>query len=131
MKDFKAKHSMDVEVLDDLTHLTLDVIGQTAFGYNFNTILGGDSKVSKAFATVFYALDFKYLICKFLIPYFDYLPLAVNKKIQVAKEISNNTVLEVPLLFLVAEYFFTRTFLMCVILVRTIHNSLILVQSKV
>ncbi|XP_068712247.1 cytochrome P450 3A18-like [Montipora foliosa] len=95
LKDFKAKHSMDVEVLDDLTHLTLDVIGQTAFGYNFNTILGGDSKVSKAFATVFYALDFKYLICKFLIPYFDYLPLAVNKKFQVAKEISNNTVLEV------------------------------------
>ena len=29
-------------------HLTLDVIGQSAFGYNFNTVLGGKSKVSEA-----------------------------------------------------------------------------------
>ena len=84
------------------------MIGQTAFGYNFNTILAGESKVSRAFATVSHALDFKYLICKFLIPYFDYLPLAVNKKLQIAKEISDNIVLKVvSLVFFVAEYSFT------------------------
>ncbi|XP_068743942.1 cytochrome P450 4c21-like isoform X1 [Montipora capricornis] len=91
----KHEHSIDIELLDDLSHLTLDVIGQTAFGYNFNTILAGESKVSRAFATVSHALDFKYLICKFLIPYFDYLPLAVNKKLQIAKEISDDIVLKV------------------------------------
>lgn len=89
------KQFIDVKVLDDLSHLTLDVIGQSAFGYNFNTILGGDSKISIAFATSLSAMDFKYLICKFLIPFFDYLPLPVNKKFQKAREISDNTVLEV------------------------------------
>ena len=91
----KPKQFIDVKVLDDLSHLTLDVIGQSAFGYNFNTILGGDSKISIAFGTSLSALDFKYLICKFLIPFFDYLPLPVNKKLQKAREISDNTVLEV------------------------------------
>ncbi|XP_068711405.1 cytochrome P450 4c21-like [Montipora foliosa] len=93
--NYKSKHFIDVEVLGDLSHLTLDVIGQTGFGYNFNTILGGDSKVSKAFATAFSALDFNYLVCKFLIPYFEYLPLAANKKFKLTKEVTDNTVLEV------------------------------------
>lgn len=91
----EPKQFIDVKVLDDLSHLTLDVIGQSAFGYNFNSILGGDSKISIAFATSLSAMDFKYLICKFLIPFFDYLPLPVNKKFQKAREISDNTVLEV------------------------------------
>ena len=86
---------MDVDVLEDLSHLTLDVIGQSAFGYNFNTILGGDSKVSQAFGVVLQGMSFKYLICKFLIPFFEYLPLAENKKIQTAREIADNTVIEV------------------------------------
>ena len=81
--------------MEDLSHLTLDVIGQSAFGYNFNTILGGDNKVSEAFAIVLQKLNFKYLIGKFLIPFFEYLPLAETRKIESAKEIADNTVIEV------------------------------------
>ena len=84
---------MDIE--EDLSHLTLDVIGQSAFGYNFNTILGGDSKVSEAVAIVLQGLNFKYLICKFLIPFYEYLPLEEIKKIKAAREIADNTVIQV------------------------------------
>jgi len=87
---------LDVEVIKDLSHLSLDVIGQSSFGYKFNTVLGGDSKVSEAFAIVFQqAFNFKYLVCRMLIPFFEYLPLAENRKIHSAKEIADNTVLQV------------------------------------
>ena len=81
--------------MKDLSHLTFDVIGQSAFGYNFNTILGGDSRVSEAFGIVLQGLTLKYIIGKFLIPFFDYLPLAETRKIKSAREIADNTVIEV------------------------------------
>jgi len=95
LKSINPGHFVDVEVIKDLSHLTLDVIGQSSFGYNFNTVLGGESKISEAFATVLQGINFKYIICKFLIPFFDYLPLAETRKIQSAKEIADNTVIEV------------------------------------
>jgi len=91
---------LDVEVIKDLSHLSLDVIGQSSFGYKFNTVLGGDSKVSEALAIVFQqAFNFKYLVCRMLIPFFEYLPLAENRKIHSAKEIADNTVLQVNLCY--------------------------------
>ena len=96
LRDLKPQGCFkDKEVLEDLSHLTLDVIGESAFGYKFNTILGGDSKVSEAFNTVIQGFNFKYLICKFLIPFFEYLPLAETKRIQSAREISDSIVIEV------------------------------------
>jgi len=95
LKSINPGHFVDVEVIKDLSHLTLDVIGQSSFGYNFNTVLGGESKISEAFATVLQGINFKYIICKFLIPFFDYLPLAETRKIHSAKEIADNTVIEV------------------------------------
>lgn len=78
-----------------MRHLSLDLIGESAFGYSFNTILGGSSKVSEAFTVLFLSFNITFLVCKFLFPFFDYLPLAENRKIQAAKEITDNTVLEV------------------------------------
>lgn len=91
----KQGRSIDTDVQEDLSHLTLDVIGQSAFGYSFNTILGGKSKLSDAFTLLFQAMSYRYLICKFLIPFFDYLPLAETKKLQSAREIADKTVLKV------------------------------------
>ena len=86
-----------VAVHEDLTHLTLDVIGQSAFGYNFNTVLAGESKVSEAVDFVMRGISFKQIACKKFIPYFEYLPTNENRKIKAAREIADNTVLEVSI----------------------------------
>lgn len=84
-----------VAVQTDLTHLTLDVIGQSAFGYNFNTVLAGESKVSEAVNVVMGGMSIRYVICKFMIPFFESLPIAENRRIKEAREIADNTVFEV------------------------------------
>ena len=84
-----------VSVHDDLSHLTLDVLGQSAFGYNFNTVLGGKSKVSEAVNAVIGGMSFKYMVCKALIPFFELLPIGETRRIKEAREIADNTVLEV------------------------------------
>ena len=86
-----------VAVHEDLTHLTLDVIGQSAFGYNFNTVLAGESKVSEAVDVVMRGMSFKQIVYKSLIPYFEYLPTDENRRIKAAREIADNTVLEVSI----------------------------------
>lgn len=92
---WSSKVQDPVAVHDDLTHLTLDVIGQAAFGYNFNTVLAGDSKVSKAVKVVTGGMSPKYIIAKTLIPFFEFLPIAETRRIKEAREIADNTVLEV------------------------------------
>ena len=84
-----------IAVHEDLTHLTMDVIGQSAFGYNFNTVLAGESKVSEAVDVVISGMSFRQTVCKNLIPYFEYLPTNENRKIKAARETADNTVLEV------------------------------------
>lgn len=86
-----------VEVHDDLTHLTLDVIGQSAFGYNFNTVLAGESKVSEAVDLVISGMSFRQLMGKTFIPFFEYLPTSENRRIKTAKEIADNAVLDVSI----------------------------------
>ena len=96
-----------------MRHLSLDLIGESAFGYSFNTILGGSSKVSEAFTVLFLSFNIMFLVCKFLFPFFDYLPLAENRKIQAAKEITDNTVLEVTNLPLDYANIVKKTFAIC------------------
>ena len=84
-----------VSVHDDLSHLTLDVLGQSAFGYNFNTVLGGESKVSEAVTVVTGGMSVRYIILKSLIPFFELLPVGETRRIKEAREIADNTVLEV------------------------------------
>eukprot|EP00794_Sanderia_malayensis_P010929 gene10929-12090_t len=44
--------TMDCDILEKLTHMTLDVIGLCAFGYSFDCISGGHSEESKATNTI-------------------------------------------------------------------------------
>ena len=92
---WSSKVQDPVAVHDDLTHLTLDVIGQSAFGYNFNTVLGGESKVSEAVRVVTGGLSVGYIILKSMIPFFELLPVGETRRIKEATEIAENTVLEV------------------------------------
>ena len=91
---------METEVIKELSHLTLDVIGESAFSYKFNSVLGGDSKISEAFNTVIQGFEFKYLVLKLMIPFFDYLPLKENRRIQSAREISDHIVMKVHIVLL-------------------------------
>ena len=44
--------TVECDVLEKLTHVTLDVIGLCAFGYPFNCILGGHTDESRATDTI-------------------------------------------------------------------------------
>ena len=92
---WSSKLEDPVAVHYDLSHLTLDVIGQSAFGCNFNTVLAGESKVSQSVNTVIGGMSFSYMVCKALIPFFELLPIGETRRIKEAREIADNTVLEV------------------------------------
>lgn len=78
-----------------MRYFLLDLIGESVFGYSFNTILGGSSKVLEVFIVLFLSFNITFFVCKFLFFFFDYLFLVENRKIQVVKEIIDNIVLEV------------------------------------
>ncbi|XP_020604870.1 cytochrome P450 4F5-like [Orbicella faveolata] len=86
---------VEVLVSTDLARLTLDVIGRCAFGYHFNTVLSGETEISSAFSAVIKGVGFGRVMRKKLIPLYDYLPLAENKRAKKALEITDGTVLEV------------------------------------
>ena len=92
---WSSKLKDPVSVHEDLSHLTLDVIGQSAFGYNFNTVLAGESKVSEAVNAVIGGMSFSYMACKALIPFFESLPIGETRRIKEAREIADTTVLQV------------------------------------
>ena len=98
---WSSKIQDPVAVHDDLTHLSLDVIGQSAFGYNFNTVLAGESKVSEAVSAVVGGMSVRYIILTSLIPFFELLPIGETRRIKEATEIADNTVLEVSNIFLI------------------------------
>ena len=98
---WSSKVQDPVAVHDDLMHLTLDVIGQSAFGYNFNTVLAGESKVSEAVRVVTGGLSVGYIILKSMIPFFELLPVGETRRIKEATEIAENTVLEVSNTFII------------------------------
>ena len=95
MQLWSSKVQDPVAVHEDLTHLTLDVIGQSAFGYNFNTVLAGESKVSEAVRVVTGGMSVGYILLNYLIPFFESLPVGETRRIKEAREIADNTVLEV------------------------------------
>ena len=45
-------HTLECDILEKLTHLSLDIIGLCAFGYNFNCTLVGQTEESRATDTV-------------------------------------------------------------------------------
>lgn len=90
-----ADKVLEVPVDTDLTHLTLDIIGRCAFGYNFDTVLSGESEIASAFSSVIKGISFGRLMRKNLIPLYDYLPVSENKRARDALERTDGTVLEV------------------------------------
>ena len=92
-----AEGVVEVSIHTDLTHLSFDIIGRCAFGYNFNTVLSGESEISKAFTEVIKGLRFARVMKKSLIPLYKYLPLEENIRERHAYKLTDDTVLEVKI----------------------------------
>ena len=87
---------VEVLIAEDLTHLTLDIIGLTAFGYNFDTVKSGDNEISEAFDSILSGgLSLSSRFLRKFIPFYQYLPLEANVKAKRAKKLTDNLVCEV------------------------------------
>jgi len=88
------KDYADIMVQSDLFRLTLDIIGQTAFGYQFKSVREGDTEVTNAFNHMTTGVDLSRLSLLTL-PFFKYLPLEENRLKKNATEITNEVVMKV------------------------------------
>ena len=78
----------------DLNRLALDVIGESAFGYQFKSVLGGEPEVSKAFGHLLTGMDFDSGPWM-LLPFYKYLPTEGNRQKKRASKITNDVVMKV------------------------------------
>ncbi len=74
----------------DLTRLAMDVIGQSAFGYQFKSVLGGDTEITNAFTQITTGVD----AGRMALPFYKYLPLEENRLKRNAAKITNNVVMQ-------------------------------------
>ena len=78
----------------DLNRLALDVIGESAFGYQFKSVLGGETEITKAFSHLLTGVTFDRGPLASL-PFYKYLPTATNKLKRNATKITNDVVMKV------------------------------------
>ena len=93
----------EADIHRDLSKLTLDAIGETAFGYNFNTLVSGENKVSQAVELILSGkISVVARVLRKYIPFYDMIPFQENVRLKEAAEIMNDFVNEVskPLAYL-------------------------------
>ncbi|OQS05509.1 hypothetical protein THRCLA_02376 [Thraustotheca clavata] len=76
-----------VDMHDYFTKLTLDVIGMSAFGYNFGSLSGGNNKALEAYHMMNNPPSIFYYLGNVLIPGFKHLPFPRLVKMKNAKQI--------------------------------------------
>ena len=75
-------------MLQKLCDLTLDVIGICAFGYDFNSVLGGESEEGKATNTILTAnFNASRKILEMLIPILQIIPSKERDELKKAEDI--------------------------------------------
>lgn len=88
------KDYADIMVQSDLFRLALDIIGQSAFGYQFKSARGGDTEVINAFNHMSTGADLGRLFF-WTLPFFKHLPLKGNRLKSNATKITNEVVMNV------------------------------------
>ncbi|ESO05948.1 hypothetical protein HELRODRAFT_184907 [Helobdella robusta] len=78
-----------VHVHNDLTRITLDVIGETAFGFNFDSLEHPDFELGKVFHELVTGIPLSF---KLLIPFYADLPSPTNKRFKKNVEFVRNFV---------------------------------------
>lgn len=107
----------EVDILKDFFKLTLDIIGETAFGYKFNTLVSGENKVSKAVDIILKGkISVLSRVLERIIPFYDKIPFKQNVEVHNAMEVMKSTVSEVGIssqihflyynLFMIFDVFF-------------------------
>jgi cytochrome P450 len=88
------KAGSTVDITDAMTKLTLDIIGLTACGYDFNAT-GSDnqSAILSAYTTVFDSTGLSAV--NFLFPWFEHVPTPFNLRLRAAKKMVRSKVAEV------------------------------------
>jgi hypothetical protein len=76
----------EIKAQKDLNHCTLDIIGQCAFGYNFDTVLSGDNQLTKAFTSIVQVTNLKHLILMKLVPFYKYFYTESKEAMKVTDE---------------------------------------------
>ena len=75
------------------THLTLDVIGESAFGYSFNCITGGHSKESMATDTILRGgFNMRMRALESWFPFLKYFPSEEREKVDEATKLMNGII---------------------------------------
>ena len=86
----------EVDILKDFNKLTLDIIGETAFGYRFDTLVSGENNVSQAVETLLKGkISVMSRFLRRIIPFYDKLPLQQNKVINEAMKLTDSVVKKV------------------------------------
>ena len=86
----------EVDILKDFNKLTLDIIGETAFGYRFNTLISGENEVSQAVETLLRGrISVTARFLRRIIPFYDWLPLQENRMMNKATNVTDSVVKQV------------------------------------
>jgi cytochrome P450 len=79
------KKPREVDVNEAMTKMTLDIIGLTAFGYNFDSLSANDSEIVKHYHTVFESATLSIMrILKQVFPVLEKVPTEENNKLAFA-----------------------------------------------
>ncbi|XP_065071288.1 cytochrome P450 4F4-like [Rhopilema esculentum] len=86
----------EADIHRDLSKLALDTIGETAFGYNFNTLISGENKVSQAVELILSGkMSVVSRVLRKYIPFYDMIPFQENVQLKEAAEVMNDFVNEI------------------------------------
>ena len=84
------------EIQEKFTRLTLDVIGEAAFGYRFNSLIQGHTAESSATDTIFRGqFNFARRALEYYVPFLKLFPSKERRRVEEAKDIVTNMVFKV------------------------------------
>ena len=85
-----------IDIHKDFCRLALDIIGETAFGYKFNTVVSGENKVSRAVDTLLAGkISVMSRLMRRIIPFYDKFLDRYSTELVEAQQITNAAVNEV------------------------------------
>ncbi|KAG0212682.1 hypothetical protein BGX28_005878 [Mortierella sp. GBA30] len=78
--DQSDSKSVEFDVTTDLTRVTLDIIGQAGFGYNFKALTEPDNELSKAYDEIFNITSAMIEALRVYVPYYIDIPFEHNRR---------------------------------------------------
>jgi cytochrome P450 len=83
----------NVDISEAMTKMTLDIIGLTAFGYNFNALGDGQNEMVSAYNTVFASTG--YSLINYIFSWWEKIPTSENLRVQKARDTIRSKVVKI------------------------------------